>query len=461
MEKRKLILNLFEIGIIQFGSFTLKSGIQSPFYIDFRRLVSYPNLLKQVGLELGKLIDKSQFDFICGVPYAALSLSTTISLEQNIPMLIKRKEAKKYGTKKQIEGVFEANQTCLIIDDTITSGISMLEVADALKTEGLKCYQMLSVFDRMQGGLENLRAKGFEVKALFSIKQLADVLLEEGKIDQQLHNKILDFISANQVPIEKVEAKSLSYAEIQSQAIHPNAVKLLDIMESKQTNLCCSGDVSSCEDLLRLADEVGPHISLLKTHVDNLEQYEDSFIETLKSISKKHNFLLFEDRKFCDIGSIVMGQFTSDSYNISEWADFITVHVVAGSSSLSALKSTNKLNSCGLIVVAEMSTVDTLTDLNYTNKAIQISQDHKDIVVGIVAQNHRPKHKGQLLFTPGINIDIKGDNLGQSYNTPQVAFNQKGTDVMIVGRGIYRAEKPGIKAEEYKRIGWKAYNGRL
>jgi uridine monophosphate synthetase len=108
-----------------------------------------------------------------------------------------------------------------------------------------------------------------------------------------------------------------------------------------------------------------------------------------------------------------------------------------------------------------MSTEDTLTYREYTKKALQIAQKHQDVVVGIVGQNKRPRDAGLMMFTPGIKLEAGGDGQGQVYNTPQEAFELRGIDVMIVGRGIYQSENPAEKAAEYKRVGWKSYLKRL
>lgn len=88
-------------------------------------------------------------DSICGVPYTALPIATLVSVQDEKPMLIRRKETKTYGTKKLIEGKFEAGNRCLIIEDVVTSGSSILETAKDLKSEG-RAYIEDSILVRIE-----------------------------------------------------------------------------------------------------------------------------------------------------------------------------------------------------------------------------------------------------------------------------------------------------------------------
>ncbi len=106
MRHQNLILQLFDLGAIRFGTFTLKSGLSSPIYLDLRLTISDPDLLASIASALYEAIPHRSFDLLCGVPYTALPFATAISLQRNIPMVLRRKEKKEYGTAKLIEGIF-------------------------------------------------------------------------------------------------------------------------------------------------------------------------------------------------------------------------------------------------------------------------------------------------------------------------------------------------------------------
>jgi len=192
---KEIVLELYAVGGVKFGTFTLKSGITSPIYLDLRVIISYPLLLKKISAALWDKIAKLSFDLVCGVPYTALPIATCISIFHDIPMLMRRKEAKDYGTKKLIEGAFQPGQKCLIIEDIITSGTSILETVEPLQNAGLIVQDAIVVINRQQGGEDNLRNKGLFLHSLFTLSEVLNLLHSENKIDDKTLQSVREFLS--------------------------------------------------------------------------------------------------------------------------------------------------------------------------------------------------------------------------------------------------------------------------
>lgn len=442
-QREDFLLKAYELGIIKFGNFTLKSGIESPFYVDLRPLSSSPQLLKTLANNLLELVDKAPFDLICGVPYAALPMGTTMSLASGVPLIIKRKENKGYGTKRMVEGVYHDGQNCLLVEDVITSGQSLLETIDEIEREGLKVTDLVVVLDREQGGIEKLRQKGYNVYTLFTINEVIDILHRYHRLSDADMARIKNFLNNPPAP-PQMKRVPLERKKIQ----HPVGKKLIDLALKKNSNLIASADVITSEELLNLAEEVGEHVVALKLHTDIIKDFSFDLIHKLKEIAKEKEFLLFEDRKFADIGNTQELQFKEGIFRIADWADMVTAHPIAGEESLKVFEHV------GVVAIVEMSSKGTLTDDYYITNALNAAENSSN-VIGAVAQ--RQVSEELLLFTPGVNLSSKGDSKGQQYNTPERVFKAYHTDFMIVGRGIYQSANPKESAVEYQSAGWNAY----
>lgn len=445
----------------------MKSGIFSPIYLDLRVIVSYPRVLREVSEAMWRAVEKTtEFEVMCGVPYTALPIATAMSLDHDLKMLMRRKEVKDYGTKKAIEGHFEAGQDCLIVEDLVTSGMSVLETLEQLHAVGLKCKDVVVLIDREQGGKENLKNQGLNLYSALTISEILEILSKHGKLTDEVVQSVKDFIAANKVvkPLvkkEEAKPKRVSYEGKLSKAKNPALKRLYQTIIEKQSNLSVAVDVTSTEELLKIVEQVGPHICCLKTHVDVLDLWNDQIAASLVELSKKHNFVIFEDRKFADIGNTVVSQYSAGVYKISEWSDIVNAHIVPGPGIVDGLKKVGLEKNKGLLLLAEMSSAGTMAKGAYTEETVKIAEENADFVIGFISVNPNTwttkcKDESLIHMTPGIKLQKGGDNLGQQYNDPKSAIG-RGSDVLIVGRGVYKAENPKLAAQEYQKAGWEAY----
>ncbi|MFN2112700.1 MAG: orotidine-5'-phosphate decarboxylase [Anaerolineales bacterium] len=193
-EQREIAEGLLQLGCIQFGEFTLKSGRTSPIYLDLRRLIAYPPFLKQVARAYSTLLEGLEFDHLAALPYAGLPITSAICSLGGWPMVYPRKEEKDYGTKALVEGVFSAGQTALVIDDLITTGGSKLEGITKLLENGLVVRDIAVLIDRSRDAASYLKQRGYRLHTYLTLSELLDHYLAGGDISEDLNREVRQFL---------------------------------------------------------------------------------------------------------------------------------------------------------------------------------------------------------------------------------------------------------------------------
>ena len=198
MDVGKIVLELHDAGAVRFGSFLLKSGVTSPVYVVLRGIISRPRLLKTVAEAFWSLAGSVPFDVVCGVPYTALPIATCLSISHDVPMVLRRRDKKDYGTRKTVEGEFREGAVCLVLEDIVTSGSSVLETMKDLQEAGLKVEDAAVLIDREQGGKEALAEAGCSLRSLTTLAEVVRILRRHGRIDKEQANHCLAFLQAFQ-----------------------------------------------------------------------------------------------------------------------------------------------------------------------------------------------------------------------------------------------------------------------
>lgn len=166
--------------------------------MNLRKIISYPDILRTVATAMYEATKMSQYNLVCGVPYTALPIATCLSLDHNVPMIMRRKEKKDYGTKQMIEGIYKAGDRCLVIEDVITTGGSIIETAADLEQEGLDIKDVVVLIDREQGGRENLEKK-YKVYSILTLTEILDTLLKSSLLSKEEQGLVEEFIAKRAV----------------------------------------------------------------------------------------------------------------------------------------------------------------------------------------------------------------------------------------------------------------------
>lgn len=170
LTNNQLAKAIFDVSYLR-GEFLLRSGIISNEYFDKYQFESNPELLAEIAACFAEIIPNG-IDGLAGLEMGGIPLATALSLVTGLPLVMVRKKAKEYGTKKIAEGFDVKGKRLLIVEDVITSGGQVIISTNELRGAGAIIEDAVCVIDRESGGKEKLLEAGIKLHSLFTMTEL-------------------------------------------------------------------------------------------------------------------------------------------------------------------------------------------------------------------------------------------------------------------------------------------------
>lgn len=202
--QEKLILDLFDSGMVKFGSFRFvlhekhPDAPLAPFYIDLRMVRRFPKIRKKVVEVYGDLIKDLKYDLLADVPTSATPMVAILSDKLGVPQITPRSDAKTHGGGAKIDGLLKEDKgsTAVLIDDLITKADSKFEAIKVLKDFGIKVKDVVVLIDRQQGGEKELAKKGFKLHFAFTLGRMMDLFRKKGRLSKEAYNDAMQKLDA-------------------------------------------------------------------------------------------------------------------------------------------------------------------------------------------------------------------------------------------------------------------------
>ncbi|THD23905.1 Orotidine 5'-phosphate decarboxylase [Fasciola hepatica] len=361
--KKDIVLAFHDLGVVKFGEFRLKSGVLSPIYLDLRLIISVPQLM-------------------------------CMAVQENLPMVMCRKEAKSYGTKQLVEGTWKPGQQCLVIEDVITSGSSLAGVVEAPVAP-----QSIAFYPRMKAKLDQLiQSKSTQLCVAIDTNDSTYLLKMADKLGPKicalkLHLDILQFDCSPDPFIDQLRGLATKHG-----FLIVEDRKLADIGQTVFNQLHYGiFHIAEWCDLVTVHGLPGPGI------FDAFRKINARLAE--KGDSAHH------------VGALVVAQLSSKD-NLAD--------VAYGTRCVEMCKSHTD-------IVAGFVTQNPVMPAGFTTASF-------------------------YYWVPGVRTDTMTDQLGQNYACPSKVLKRFPTNssgqtnvIMIVGRGITEALEPVAAAEEYRK----------
>jgi len=172
---RQVLIDLFRERALKLGEFVLASGKNSSYFLDGKQITLDATGLRLVSEGMLELLGDVQFDAIGGVPIGADpiigGMLTIAAMQgQSLHGFLVRKESKRHGTDRLVEGPVKPGMDVVIVEDVVTTGGSSFQAIDRVEEFGCNVVHVAAIVDRMEGGAAKFCDRGIPFRALLTIE---------------------------------------------------------------------------------------------------------------------------------------------------------------------------------------------------------------------------------------------------------------------------------------------------
>jgi orotate phosphoribosyltransferase len=174
---RGRFLTLLKERAFQKGDFLLSSGKRSNYYIDGKQVVLTAEGAFLAAVLVLEALRDDDFDLVGGPSLGAVPLVGAIAAlswvrGRPINTFFVRKEPKKHGQQRWIEGPVTPGSRVVVVEDVVTTGETVLKALSQLESFGAEVVKVVALVDRLEGAKEKLEKLGYSFEPLFTVQDL-------------------------------------------------------------------------------------------------------------------------------------------------------------------------------------------------------------------------------------------------------------------------------------------------
>ncbi|MCY0859021.1 MAG: orotate phosphoribosyltransferase [Sulfolobaceae archaeon] len=191
----KLAEVLINRKLLLIGNFVLTSGKISPYYLDLKKLPSYPEFYEVIAEAVEK-VKNLDFDIIVGVATGGVPIASFIACNLRKPVGYVRLDKKGYGTNVSLEAEVK-DKKVLLVDDVATTGSSLEYSIYEIAKEGGKVTATLVIIDRQEGAKKRIEKLGINFISLYTISDILDFVINNNMIKKEDVKAIQEYLVNN------------------------------------------------------------------------------------------------------------------------------------------------------------------------------------------------------------------------------------------------------------------------